>query len=128
MIASRTRPQSVRRTGVRARSAALSLAGSLTDIAEASMRATRAYRHSGTLQMERDWVGVLKLSAKTTAVLDAEHWALRKMTIRNPCRGVARDRFSAAPSSIRCAPAPACTAEAKLPESTASRSGPNAPV
>ena len=56
-------------------SAARSVGRSLVRIAEAEQRAERDYRANVTVQMERDKVGVPKLSPEATSVLEAVHAA-----------------------------------------------------
>jgi hypothetical protein len=65
--------QSARQLRAHAVAEARWLAHRLARIVEAEQRAERAYRDSVTLQMERDKVGVPKLSAEAAATLDAVH-------------------------------------------------------
>ena len=90
--------------------AARSLGDSLRRIGEAERRAERQYREDVTAQLQRDAVGVPKLSAAAAAVLEAVHaarteppgksWYVADTRDRPPWRGPGK-RDSAIPRSRR---------------------------
>jgi hypothetical protein len=73
--ATRTRPKSAQLDRAYAIIAARSLGDSLRRIGEAERRAEHQFRESVTAQLQRDAVGVPKLSAAAAAVLEAVHAA-----------------------------------------------------